>query len=143
MQRMYTIEYIDQLLQGKDICHLVEIMTAIQSLPSYKISDPFHGLPPFASVFEDILAWQSQAIRSGVWTYYESTPATHQTRVLSILRTEAPAAIIHYYERGMTDWQDVHKIEMVDNWIKSHESVVDQWLFQFMRKNRNELLKIT
>src|SRR4051812_46254302 len=110
MARKYAIQYIDRLLAGTTYHDLVEISSALRSSPQFTVTAPDLGLPPFALVFVEMLAWFAQAIRSGVSTYYEATPANHQAAMAGALRAFAPEEFAVWYERGMADWRDLTKI---------------------------------
>jgi hypothetical protein len=48
-------------------------------------------LPEPVFVFVESLVWFSQAIRSGLWIYYEATPRIRQDALPGALRHHAPA----------------------------------------------------
>lgn len=104
---------------------------------------PDYGLPTFAFVFAETLLWFAQAIRSGVWTYYEATPALRQRVMAAALRIHAPQGFADSYERGMLDWRDELKIHAVDVWIETNDAAANAWLRSLARENRETLLALT
>ncbi len=143
MARKYAIQYIDRLLNGETYHDLVEISSAMCSSVQYTLEAPDYGLPPFAFLFVETLLWFAQAIRSGVWTYYEATPASRQRAMAAALRAQAPAGFADWYERGMSDWHDEQRIQAVDNWLKENDNSANAWLRLLARENREALLAIT
>src|SRR5438874_6346073 len=109
MARKYAIQYIDGLVDGETYHDLVELSSAMCSSPHYRSTAPDYALPIFAFVFAETLLWFAQAIRSGVWTYYEATPLSRQQAMAAALRAHAPQGFADWYERGMADWQDEQK----------------------------------
>lgn len=143
MARKYAVEYIDRLLDGETYHDLVELSSAMCSSPQYASRSPDYGLPTFAFVFAETLLWFAQAIRSGVWTYYEATPVPRQHAMAAALRAQAPQGFADWYERGMTDWQDEQKIGAVDEWIEASDDAANVWLRHLARENREALLDMT
>lgn len=143
MARKYAVEYIDRLLRGETCHDLVELSQAVCSSPQFTLQAPDYGLPPFAFVFAETLLWFAQAIRSGVWTYYEATPAARQRAMAAALRAHAPDGYAEWYERGMADWGDEQRIVAVDDWIEANEDAANTWLRQLARANREALLAMT
>jgi len=143
MARNYAVQYIDRLLDGETYHDLVELSSVMRSSQQYALQAPDYGLPTFAFLFVEILLWFAQAIRSGVWTYYEATPAPRQRAMAAALRAHAPAGFADWYERGMSDWQDEQKIRTVDDWIEANDDVANAWLRLLARENREALLGLT
>lgn len=136
MPRKYSEEYIDRLVSAADYDSLVDLSSAICSVSTFTIHQPTYGLPVAAFVFTETLQWFTQAIRSGVWTYYEATPLERQSAMLSALREFAPADFRDCYAQGIRDWQDEVKIMAVDDWIERNEERANEWLRSHVRSNR-------
>ena len=143
MARQYAVRYIDRLLDGDTYHDLVDLSSAMCSSPQYASQAPDYGLPTFAFLFAETLLWFAQAIRSGVWTYYEATPTPRQRALAAALRAHAPAGFADWYERGMSDWQDEQKIQAVDEWMEANDHAANAWLRRLARENREALLAMT
>ena len=71
----------------------------------------------------EMLCWSAQAIRSGVWTYYEATGTSRQEAMYQALRQYAPNGFAETYLQGMQDWRDQSLIRVIDDWIGANDSV--------------------
>ncbi len=139
MARNYAVQQIDRLIDGETYHDLVELSSVMRSSQQYALQAPEYGLPTFAFLFVETLLWFAQAIRSGVWTYYEATPATRQRVMAAALRAHGPAGFADWYERGMADWQDELRIRVVDDWIEANDDAANAWLRLLARENREAL----
>jgi hypothetical protein len=115
MPRKYAESYIAGLIAGNEYGNLFDLSSAICSCPSFAPSKPDYGLPTPAFVYVESLLWFAQAIRSGVWTYYEATTLERQSVMNAALQEFAPDDFALHYAHGMRDWQDETKIDAVDN----------------------------
>lgn len=143
MARKYAVQYIDRLLDGETYHDLLELSSAILSSPLLTPDAPDRGLPRFAFLFTETLVWFAQAMRSGVRTYYEATPATRQAAMAVGLRIAAPDGFAGWYERGMLDAKDQQKIRAVDRWMEASDDDAHAWLRQLARDHREALFAIT
>ena len=143
MARKYAVQYAERLLDGTTYHDLVELSSALCSCPQFTVTAPDLGLPQFAFVFVETLAWFAQAICSGVWTYYEATPENHQAAMAGALRAFAPGEFAVWYERGMKDWRDRTRIRAVDDWMKENDEAANAWLRAFARAHREDILAMT
>ncbi len=141
--RKYSTSYVDELLAKAGYADLVELSSVICSSTRFKADAPDYGLPEFAFVFVEALAWFAQAIRSGVWTYYEATTLERQAAMLGALRTIGPAKFAEAYESGCLHWRDEQSINVVDKWIEANEEVAANWLHSLARTNRQRMLDLT
>jgi hypothetical protein len=141
--RRFGVDYVDELLAVADYGPLAEISSIACGSPMFSMSAPQYGLPRPLFVFTECLCWLSQAIRSGVWTYYEATPRARQEALCKALQDSAPRAVAEFYERGMIDWEDEDKIGRVDRWIEANEGALLRWLRDFAAANRDAVLEVT
>ncbi len=143
MPQRYATEYIDRLLQRGSYSDLVELSGMICSSGRFQAQQPDYGLPRFAFVFVETLLWFAQAIRSGVWTYYEATREPRQRAMVGALRDAGPADFATWYERGMRDWSVQARIAEVDVWMKTNDERATIWLHELIAKNSEEFLELT
>jgi hypothetical protein len=146
MRPKYAPEYIDRLLAKATYQDLVTLSSAMvgcaHSEGTPESASEKYGLPQFAFLFVETIVWCAQAIRSGVWTYYEATPVSRQREMAAALRHAAPEKFALWYERGMRDWRDEGRIADVDNWIETNETLIHDWLTCFVRRNREALMEL-
>jgi hypothetical protein len=143
MPRKYSEPYVDKLLEGTDFGDLVGLSQCLCSSRQFIVSSQNYGLPQSAFVFVETLRWFAQAIRSGVWTYYESTQPLHQTSTRAALKAHAPKDFAVWYSRGMADWEDEEKIPAVDQWMEANESTANEWLRVHANTHRHLVLELT
>lgn len=143
MTRKYAESYIDKLISDTEYRSLVDLSSALCSAQEFTMRKPDYGLPATAFVFVETLLWFAQAIRSGVWTYYEATPEDRQSRMQAALHQFAPTDFGDQYSHGMRDWQDEEKIAEVDTWIEANDERANGWLREHARTSRAELLEVT
>ena len=143
MARLFSIAYVDRLLNGETYHDLVELSQTMVASPRFNLENLDYGLPAFAFLFVETLTWFAQAIRSRVWTYYESTPAARMQLMRLALSDHAPIGFSDWYTQGMADWQEPTRICAVDRWIRENDDDANRWLRQLARTNRKALLAIT
>jgi hypothetical protein len=136
MTQKFAQAYLDALFATPEFMKLVEIAGYFAGAEDYRSDQPDFGLPRAVFVFQETLMWFSQAIRSGMWTYYEATPRARQEAMLSALACEAPPGYAAIYSFGMETWQDNVKRQAVDAWIESHEEDCNQWLWRLANQYR-------
>ncbi len=139
---MYGKAYLDSLIASRDHGKLVELSTILCGSATFRRSEPDYGFPGPVFVFVESVLWFAQAIRSGVWTYYEATPISRQQAMLRALESEAPAGFATQYALGMRCWQDETKIEEVDRWIADHDGEHNLWLWRLVNEHRPSIERI-
>lgn len=135
----YTDAYIDRLLARSDFETLVELQCILWGSAKRAADDPQYGFSGALFAFVECLSWFSQSIRSGAWTYYETTPKERQEAMHAQLQRLAPAEFADQYRRGINHWQDQETMKDVDRWISENESTCNDWLFSLVLQNREEL----
>jgi hypothetical protein len=136
MPAKFAQGYLDALFSGSDLTGLVEIQSYLAASVAYNHAAPTYGHPEPVFAFMEGLLWFSQAIRSGVWTYYEATPRFRQDAMLRALESHAPQEFAAHYALGMKDWRDETRIVVVDKWIEGHEDDCDRWLWRLANEHR-------
>jgi hypothetical protein len=136
MAKKFAQAYLDELFSTPEFTKLIEIAGYFAATDEYRTDAPDFGLPRPVFVFHETLLWFSQAIRSGVWTYYEATPRARQEAMLNALAGEAPLGYAAIYLLGMATWQDEVKRRYVDAWIEGHEENCNQWLWRLANQHR-------
>ena len=136
MAQKFSQSYLDALFAAPEFDKLVEIYQYFPGSKMYRGEAPDYGLPLPAFVFQEILTWSSQSIRSGVWTYYEATPRARQEAMHRALECEAPSGYAATYSLGMETWQDDVQCQGVDEWIAAHENDCNQWLWCLANRYR-------
>jgi hypothetical protein len=71
MSAKFSQAYLDGLFSSPDFGKQVELSGYLFGHVDYRRDEPTYGFPQPAFVFVESLAWFSQALRSGVWTYYD------------------------------------------------------------------------
>jgi hypothetical protein len=132
----FTQPYLDDLFSADDLTKLVDIQCYLAASPAYNSGAATYGHPEPVFAFMEGLLWFSQALRSGVWTYYEATPRFRQDAMVRALERYAPQGFAAYYALGMKDWRDESKIVVVDKWIENHEDDCDRWLWRLANEHR-------
>ncbi len=135
----YTDAYIDRLISSKGFLELVELQGIFFGWSGCDFNLPNFGFHSSVFTFNESLTWFSQAIRSGVWTYYEATPIERQEAMFAALQIHAPIEFSKQYKYGIEHWKDVERIESLDSWIEDNEFMCNEWLFDLLLKNRHEL----
>jgi hypothetical protein len=79
------------LFVAREYDGLVWLSALICGSEVFDPQEPAYGLEPPLFLFVEALAWFAQAIRSGVWTYFETTPVGRQQRMLALLKTIGPS----------------------------------------------------
>lgn len=135
----FSDTYVDRLLVSGKYDALVELQSIFWGWSGLAAHHSQYGLPPAAFTFVEVLNWFSQTIRSGAWTYFEATPTETQWAVLAELHRLAPPDFADQYKQGIEYWKDEEKMKVLDRWVAENESVCDQWLFDLLRQNSEEL----
>ena len=135
----FSDEYLDELLARSDQIALAELQAILFSWHGRDSSQTDYKLPPAIFVYVETITWFSQAIRSGVWTYYEITPLDRQQAMREALVTWAPQDYAAQYGYGMSCWKDAQKIYALDRWIQDREESCNVWLMELLRQHREDL----
>ncbi len=135
---MFSESHIDRLTSPSDLASLIELHGAILSLSDFDTNQLTYGLPDIAFVFVETVVWLSQSVRSGSWTYFESTPEARVNALLRLLEVVAPKELVEQYRFGATHWVEPGQLAVLDRWIANSERDFDAWLCDFIRGNKRE-----
>jgi len=130
----FSQAYLDALFSSRDYDKLAELAGYLQG--GLSLGDPTYGCSRPVFAFLESLLWFAQAIRSGVWTYYEATPRARQDAMLGALESLAPEGFATHYALGMRSWQDERTIGVVDAWIENHDEDNNRWLWSLVDEHR-------
>jgi hypothetical protein len=108
--RRFSTSYVDGLLGQHDRGALAEVAGIIASSSEYDPTQPFAGLPDSLFCFIQVLSWEAQSWRSGVWTYYEATSYETQEQVALALERRAPLDIAKAYRDG--SWSSLLRLHV-------------------------------
>src|SRR5579872_2763727 len=115
MNQKFSSRYWDSVFKSRAYEQLVELSSALCGCSAFRVTDADYGLPREAFAFVEGLLWFAQAQRSGVWTYFESTPLPRQSAMLSALETcSAPSGFAEHYALAMREWTTEAKADQVD-----------------------------
>jgi len=137
MQPAISPSYIDGLFRERDYGGLVWISSLISGSDAAKLQEPDYGLPQPLFLFVESLSWFAQAIRSGAWTYYESTPDTRQKVLLTAYEADGPKGFSQRYAQGMSGWKNPTEMADLDAWIEKTDNENNKWLWELASKNRS------
>jgi hypothetical protein len=136
--RKYSSRYWDSLFKSREYGQLVDLSSALCSCPVFRQADTEYGLPRAAFTFVEGLLWFAQANRSGVWTYFESTPQPRQSAMLETLEnSHAPPGFAAHYAVGLRNWKTEDTIGEVDLWIRAHDRENNTWLWSIADEHRS------
>src|SRR5262245_47672437 len=141
MPHKYAPQYIDRLVVADSYEDLVMLSSMVCASRRFKQSSKDYDLPQFAFLFVETLLWFSQAVRSGVSTYYEATPPDRQNAMLAGLAEAAPRDFSYWYEQGMRSWRD-DAVFAVDDWMRANDEVANTWMRTLLRRNRDALFEL-
>lgn len=135
----YSSHYLDQLLDQRDYAALVDLQAIATGWEGFDPGAPSFGCPrPVFAVFE-MLTWLAQAVRSGVWTYYEATPPDRAECMLEALDALDAATLRQKYAQGRAHWRDAEACAELDDWIGDHEPALVAWAFGVLEAHRADL----
>ena len=141
MKPKFSPRYLETLFTPSRYENLVEISSFLSGSVSFATEKEDYGLelPLFALI--EGLAWFAQSMRSGAWTYFESTPTERQGRMLEALESLAPDGFAAHYALGMSSWQDEVAMRKLDNWVEEHDSENNKWLWRIAEAHRTQWLR--
>lgn len=107
--------------------------------------------PDFVYAFLGLSSWMGTSLRSGVWTYYESTDKKEIDTVIKYLNQyDSENAIAGMYTLGNHDYGDanyqddfeypkewIEESEKIDKWILDNEETIIRFLQDILRNNIN------
>lgn len=96
-----------------------------------------------------VSSWHGTSLRSGVWTFYESTDKARIEEAVSYLKDNGDTELADMIRRGIHNYQTPEYIENlnypdewidesdeIDDWISDNEEKIYEWLYSFILKNK-------
>ena len=135
--RRYADSYINQLMARSDYEAMIDLQGILMSGAGMATNMPSYGLPSIVFVFVETIHWYAQSVRSGAWTYFESTPNDRQAAMYQALESFAPSGFAERYRYGSENWNDPEKMKELDRWIDESDEACVSWLAGLQRRNRS------
>jgi hypothetical protein len=138
----FSANYLEALFVSREYEKLAELSAIICGSPGFRAEAPDYGLPMPAFTFVECLLWFAQAVRSGVWTYFEATPTNRQQALLGALERLAPSGFAKRYAFGCQFWRDEMKMKELDQWMDSHDEENTVWLWSLVNAHRHTIQEL-
>jgi hypothetical protein len=135
----YTADFVDRVFASRDYGGLVWLSGLVCGQPGFQLKDRSYGLPPLQFLFVESLLWFAQARRSGVWTYFEATPAGRQEHMRALLAAHGPDGFGERYAEGMATWREPDATDGLDRWIDANFSLNSDFLWGLAVQHRQWL----
>ena len=142
MKPQFTSAYLDSLFEPGNYENLIQITSLLTGSSAFDSSKSDFGLGDDLFALVESLGWFAQSVRSGSWTYFETTPSSRQARMLDVLRISGPPGFTAKYEYGMTHWRDAERLNDLDLWIDGADGANNNWLWALAALRRREILAI-
>ncbi|MCM3767069.1 hypothetical protein [Neobacillus niacini] len=94
-------------------------------------------LPDWYIELCEILNWQAQSDRSGVWTYYEILNDSIAAILISRLKAKEENEILTMYMTGIDKYNDETIMEHIDKWIWKNEEKIYQYITDIFICNKD------
>lgn len=85
----------------------------------------------------EIINWQAQSDRSGVWTYYEVLDEDAAKVVINELTLKEYKEILINYTNGIDKFDDEFLMDAIDKWIFENEEKIYQCLEYILINNKD------
>jgi hypothetical protein len=95
------------------------------------------SLPDWYIELREIMNWQSQSDRAGVWTYYEILNDSSAATLISRLKAKGANDIYTMYIMGINKYSDETIMEQIDNWIWNNEERIYQYITDIFINNKD------
>jgi hypothetical protein len=95
------------------------------------------SLPDWYVELSEIMNWQSQSDRSGVWTYYEILNDSSAATLISRLEAKEENEILTMYKLGINKYSDETIMEHIDKWIWKNEEKLYKYLTDIFISNKD------
>jgi hypothetical protein len=132
--------YLDNVFKTGDDDGLAWLSSMVCAADTFQPRHATYGLSQPLFVLVEGLLWFAQSVRSGVRTYFESTPVERQQAMLHALdREAAPESFSANYRFGTEAWQDPAKMSSLDDWIDRNDDANTKFLWGLARLHRSEI----
>ncbi|MFJ5767859.1 hypothetical protein ACIP9C_21160 [Lysinibacillus sp. NPDC093210] len=99
-------------------------------------------LPDWYVELREIINWQSQSNRSGVWTYYEILNDSSAATLIGRLKAKEENEILTKYMMGINKYSDETLMVHIDKWIWENEEIIHQYLTDVLISNKDWFYQI-
>lgn len=132
--------YLDSIFKAADYDGLAWISSMICAADSFQPRHATYGISQPLFVLVEGLLWFAQGVRSGVCTYFESTPVERRQAMLRALDHEAaPDGFLANYRFGAEACKDPAQASSLDNWIDRNDDANTRYLWGLARLHRSEI----
>ncbi|MEK4424951.1 hypothetical protein [Solibacillus sp. FSL K6-1523] len=94
-------------------------------------------LPDWYVELREMMNWQSQSDRSGVWTYYEIVNDSSAATLISRLIAKGENEILTMYTMGINKYNDETIMDHIDKWIWKSEERIYRYLTDILISNKD------
>jgi hypothetical protein len=141
MPMVISSQYLDRLCADREYEGLAWISAVLCGSHRFNPSDPTYGLPSLAFCLVERLAWFAQSTRSGASTYFEATPLSRQSAMLSALNDDSThPEFAEQYNFGICGWHIPSRSAILDGWLDKNDDLNNRIAWQTVATNR-ELLQ--
>jgi len=95
------------------------------------------NLPDWYVELREMMSWQSQSTRSGVWTYYEIVNDSSAATLIDRLKAKEENEILTMYWMGIKKYSDETIMEQIDKWIGENEERIYRYLTNILISNKD------
>ncbi|MEK5329961.1 MULTISPECIES: hypothetical protein [unclassified Lysinibacillus] len=100
------------------------------------------NLPDWYVELREMINWQSQSNRSGVWTYYEIVNDSSATTLIGRLKAKGENEILTMYMMGINKYRDETLMEHIDKWIWENEERIYRYVTDVFISNKDWFYRI-
>ncbi len=95
------------------------------------------NLPDWYVELREMINWQSQSNRSGVWTYYEIVNDSSAATLIGRLKAKEENEILTMYMMGINKYRDETLMEHIDKWIWENEESIYRYVTDVFISNKD------
>lgn len=100
------------------------------------------NLPDWYVELREMINWQSQSNRSGVWTYYEIVNDSSATTLIGRMKAKGENEILTMYMMGINKYRDETLMEHIDKWIWENEERIYRYVTDVFISNKDWFYRI-
>lgn len=129
----YTKNYIDNYFHN---IHEYSSMAELFLIAYGELKEQ-NNLPDWFVELREMMNWQSQSNRSGVWTYYEIVNNSSATTLIGKLKGKEEIEILPIYKMGLNKYNDETIMEQIDKWISENEERIYRYITAILMSNKD------
>lgn len=134
----YNKRYIDEFFNNINDYHSMAELYCI----AYSEFRERKSLPDWYVELSEIMNWQSQSDRAGVWTYYELLKEASAATLINRLKAKEENEILAMYILGINKYSDEIIMECIDKWLEENEEKIYQYIIDIFMENKAWFYKI-